>query len=164
MGAITDRGSIYTTIMESGPQNHNGDGLLGPNSIVVVYMDPLGNRQSSSVEPYSDLRSSMTLTRTTKLLKPDQQGTCKRLCDCPNFTACYSHMTQRTLRSRTIPLSWRQAVARPGLVCKKRRECNWATDERLTHSGVWVLSFNRQTPSISLHQTSKLCFLIQGEC
>ena len=52
MGAITDRGSIYTTIMESGPQNHNGDGLLGPNSIVVVYMDPLGNRQSSSVEPY----------------------------------------------------------------------------------------------------------------
>ena len=35
------RGSIYTTIMESGPQNHNGDGLLGPNSIIVVYMDPL---------------------------------------------------------------------------------------------------------------------------
>ena len=36
------RGSIYTTIMELGPQNHNGDGLLGPNSIIVVYMDPLG--------------------------------------------------------------------------------------------------------------------------
>ena len=29
------RGSIYTTIMELGPQNHNGDGLLGPNSIIV---------------------------------------------------------------------------------------------------------------------------------
>ena len=28
--------------MELGPQNHNGDGLLGPNSIVVVKMDPLG--------------------------------------------------------------------------------------------------------------------------
>ena len=28
--------------MELGPQKHNGDGLLGPNSIVVVYMDPLG--------------------------------------------------------------------------------------------------------------------------
>ena len=28
--------------MELGPQNHNGDGLLGPNSIIVVYMDPLG--------------------------------------------------------------------------------------------------------------------------
>ena len=30
------------TVMELGPQNHNGDGLLGPNSIIVVYMDPLG--------------------------------------------------------------------------------------------------------------------------
>ena len=29
--------------MELGPQNHNGDGLLGPNSIMVVCMDPLGN-------------------------------------------------------------------------------------------------------------------------
>ena len=28
--------------MELGPQNHNGDGLLEANSIVVVYMDPLG--------------------------------------------------------------------------------------------------------------------------
>ena len=28
--------------MEFGPQNHDGHGLLGPNSIVVVYMDPLG--------------------------------------------------------------------------------------------------------------------------
>ena len=38
------RGSIHTTIMELGPQNHNnGDGLLGPNSIIVVYMDPLGS-------------------------------------------------------------------------------------------------------------------------
>ena len=35
-------GSICTTIMESGPDNHNGDGLLGPNSILVVYMDPPG--------------------------------------------------------------------------------------------------------------------------
>ena len=29
--------------MELGPQNHNGDGLLGTNSIIVVYMDPLGS-------------------------------------------------------------------------------------------------------------------------
>ena len=36
------RGPIYTTIMELGHQNHNGDGLLGANSIMVVYMDPLG--------------------------------------------------------------------------------------------------------------------------
>ena len=33
---------MYTTIMDLGPQNHNGDGLLGPNSKIVVYMDPLG--------------------------------------------------------------------------------------------------------------------------
>ena len=39
---LNPRGSIYTTIMELGPQNHNGDGLLGLNSIIVVYMDPLG--------------------------------------------------------------------------------------------------------------------------
>ena len=28
--------------MELGPKNHNGDGLLGPNYKMVVYMDPLG--------------------------------------------------------------------------------------------------------------------------
>ena len=39
---ILPRGSIYTTIMELGPQNHNRDGLSVPNSIMVVYMDPLG--------------------------------------------------------------------------------------------------------------------------
>ena len=43
------RGSIYTTIMELGPKNHNGDGLLGPNSIMVVYMDPLGKFDRASV-------------------------------------------------------------------------------------------------------------------
>ena len=37
------RGSTYTTIMVLGPQSHNGDGLLGPNFLIVVYMDPLGN-------------------------------------------------------------------------------------------------------------------------
>ena len=36
------RGSVYTTIVELGPQDHNGDGLLEPNSIIVVYMDPPG--------------------------------------------------------------------------------------------------------------------------
>ena len=29
-----------TTIMELSPQNHNKNGLLGPNSIIVAYMDP----------------------------------------------------------------------------------------------------------------------------
>ena len=40
--ALIPRGPIYTTNMESGPKNQNGDGLSGPNSIMVVYMDPLG--------------------------------------------------------------------------------------------------------------------------
>ena len=36
------RGSIYTTVVELGPRNHNKDGLLGPDSIIVVCMDPMG--------------------------------------------------------------------------------------------------------------------------
>ena len=28
--------------MELGPQTHNMNGLLGPNSVMVVHMDPLG--------------------------------------------------------------------------------------------------------------------------
>ena len=35
---LLPRGSIYTTIMELGPQNRNGHGLLAPNSIMAVYM------------------------------------------------------------------------------------------------------------------------------
>ena len=42
------RGSIYTTILELGPKNHYGDGLLGPNSRIVVYMDPLGTTTGTS--------------------------------------------------------------------------------------------------------------------
>ena len=38
------RGSMYH-------KNHNGDGLLGPNSRMVVYMDPLGNWQVANVFP-----------------------------------------------------------------------------------------------------------------
>ena len=34
------RGCIYIAIVELGPQTE--DGLLGPNSRIVVYMDPLG--------------------------------------------------------------------------------------------------------------------------
>ena len=36
---------MYTTIMELGFPNHNKDGLLGPNSVMVVYMEPLGSRE-----------------------------------------------------------------------------------------------------------------------
>ena len=38
---VGPRGSIDTTIMELGPPNQYQDGLLGPNSIIVAYMDPL---------------------------------------------------------------------------------------------------------------------------
>ena len=51
------RGSVYTTIMELGPKNHNGDGLLGPNSIMVVYMDPL----SHCIAPTRDSRDSVNI-------------------------------------------------------------------------------------------------------
>ena len=39
-------GSIHTTIMEPGPKRPSPFPLwfLGPNSITVVYMDPLGKR------------------------------------------------------------------------------------------------------------------------
>ena len=33
--------------MESGPKNHNGDGLPGRNSIMVIYMDPLGYQEGT---------------------------------------------------------------------------------------------------------------------
>ena len=36
------RGSTYTTIMELGPRRPSPLWFWGPNSIVVVYMDPLG--------------------------------------------------------------------------------------------------------------------------
>ena len=36
------RGSIYTTIMELGPKRPSPLWFWGPNSIIVVYMDPLG--------------------------------------------------------------------------------------------------------------------------
>ena len=36
------RGSIYTTIMELGPKRPSPLWFWGPNSILVVYMDPLG--------------------------------------------------------------------------------------------------------------------------
>ena len=43
---IFPRVSIHTTIMELGPQSRNraGLGLLRRNSIIAVYMDPLGYR------------------------------------------------------------------------------------------------------------------------
>ena len=48
LGLNSDKGRRYTAIMELAPQNHNGDGLLGANSIIVMYMDPLGIQTSSS--------------------------------------------------------------------------------------------------------------------
>ena len=35
--------------MELGPQSRNRDGLLGPNSRIVVYMDPLGNFRGTQI-------------------------------------------------------------------------------------------------------------------
>ena len=41
------RGSIYTTIMELGPKRPSLSWLWGPNSIIVVYMDPLGKEEAA---------------------------------------------------------------------------------------------------------------------
>ena len=40
--AIKLTGFIYTTIMALGAENHDKDGLVGPTSTMVVYVDPLG--------------------------------------------------------------------------------------------------------------------------
>ena len=37
-GVKVPGGYIHTTIMELGPQNRKKDGLLGPNSIIVVHI------------------------------------------------------------------------------------------------------------------------------
>ena len=51
--------------MELGPQNHNGDSLLVPNSILVVYMDPLGFQ--GTLVPDSGLTTSPQLQRLARL-------------------------------------------------------------------------------------------------
>ena len=45
--------------MEIGPQNHSRGGLLGPGSMIVVYMDPLGELRVQT--PRQDPRSSSYL-------------------------------------------------------------------------------------------------------
>ena len=60
------RESIYTTIMELGSQNHNGDGLLGLNSIIAVYMDPLGLRW--------DAQTKVGLINAKQTLPPSSQA------------------------------------------------------------------------------------------
>ena len=45
LGIKKPRGSIYTTIMELGPIRPSPLWFWGPNSIIVVYMDPLGKKK-----------------------------------------------------------------------------------------------------------------------
>ena len=46
------RGSIYTTIRELGPKSLTKERIMGPNSLMVVYVDPLGvSTVTGSVEP-----------------------------------------------------------------------------------------------------------------
>ena len=46
---IEPRGSIYGTIMELGPKRPSRLWFWDPNSIVGVFMDPLGKNQNKSV-------------------------------------------------------------------------------------------------------------------
>ena len=53
--------------MELGPQNHNGDGLLGANSIIVMYMDPLGlYTDRSRSQPRVPLRRVQTVCKAVE--------------------------------------------------------------------------------------------------
>ena len=45
------RGSIYTTIMELAPKRPSPLWFWGPNSIIIVYMDPLGSFSGQSNRP-----------------------------------------------------------------------------------------------------------------
>ena len=69
-GEFFPKGSIYTTIMEIGHQNHSTDGLLGPNSIMVVYMDPLGSLCGSTIKPPYSLRIRDTHIECLSRAKP----------------------------------------------------------------------------------------------
>ena len=42
MSLCSQGGPFYTTIMALGPRNRRKDGLLGPTSITVVHVGPLG--------------------------------------------------------------------------------------------------------------------------
>ena len=47
--------------MELGSQDHNRDGLLGHNSIMVVYMDPLGIKVS--LKAFEDVLAAVDARR-----------------------------------------------------------------------------------------------------
>ena len=54
-----------------GPQNHNGDGLLGPTSVIGMYMDPLGNRTPQYIPCcYLDPLGTLQALKNLKTLKP----------------------------------------------------------------------------------------------
>ena len=60
--------------MELGPQNHNEDGLLGPNSIIVVYMDPLGKWTPILVSEEADEVMGTTMYFFEKSRTEDEIG------------------------------------------------------------------------------------------
>ena len=78
--------------MELGPQNHSGDGLLGPNSIMVVYMDPLG-KQSFWLRAWGFWE--------LKLPKPKQKG--PKLNPCVNLQVTPAPKKAFLLRA---PMIW----------------------------------------------------------
>ena len=56
--------------MEVGARNHTKDGLLGPNSIMVVYMDPLG-KGSFTVSLNGSVQGSCMGDIHTETLNPE---------------------------------------------------------------------------------------------
>ena len=69
--------------MEIGPQNRNRDGFLGPNSIIVVYMDPLGFRDSSN----TGRLGTVQLTRVRRRRRLRASGYRDAWCEAPRIAS-----------------------------------------------------------------------------
>ena len=73
--ALIPRGSIYTTIMELGPQNHNGDGLLGrgaPSDVkrdLILSKRPRNNKSEPELLLIKPALNNCGIPKTTHTLK-----------------------------------------------------------------------------------------------
>ena len=77
------RGSIHTPTMELGPPNPDRDGLLGPYSIIGVFMDPPGffGFKNSRAEVDPNARRAVPLKGLGVLHYPKAQNGPKALYD-----------------------------------------------------------------------------------
>ena len=75
-GPFFFRGSIYTTIMDLGPKRPSLLWFWGPNSIIVVYVDPFGSAKSSGAKTRTnDLPGQVPEDLEVTLPRPRPQRT-----------------------------------------------------------------------------------------